>query len=296
MSFVFQNDSSNNNQTSIIINQSINNYQYCDSYQHHNQQQQPGIINNNNCYSSVIFNVLPEDLSNPEINSFINVSRMPNNPKNNVIQIISSNIDNNINIKKSDYIEYKNFNRTLQQHQQYQHQQQQQGQFKYKNLNAVNCEPFEIKNLNPALDVYSILSEDQYSVIQNKSPKDSQLGTQFETQQDQEKQKTVKNKVKKNSSSYETCKVCSKESEKIIFAYNMQICEACKKFYQRAINKTEGKQYVGGKVQNCNQFKKTLEEQLDEYKCKKYSDSPSKQYFRLKKCIEIKMQAGTCIN
>ena len=69
----------------------------------------------------------------------------------------------------------------------------------------------------------------------------------------------------------------------------MQICEACKKFYQRAINKTEGKQYVGGKVQNCNQFKKTLEEQLDEYKCKKYSDSPSKQYFRLKKCIEIRI-------
>ena len=113
---------------------------------------------------------------------------------------------------------------------------------------------------------------------------------------EQNAKKTIENKVKKSSSPYETCKVCSKNSDKIIFAYNMQICQACKKFYQRAIDKSEGKQYVDGKVQICNELKKTLNEQLDHYKCKKSSGSPLNQYVRLKKCIEIKMETGTFIN
>ena len=162
-----------------------------------------------------------------------------------------------------------------QQNDQYDHNyfQQQHHPYQQQENNNIIQSGIEYTNYNRSLDRFQTL---QNEPVKNQSKKTSQ--------------KTVEQKVKKISRSDDTCHVCEKTSEKIIFAYNAQMCEACKKFYQRATNKSKGKGISNGQSQTLENLNSVLEE----YKCEEKNDGKtSSRYRRLKKCIELQMTTGS---
>ena len=110
-----------------------------------------------------------------------------------------------------------------------QQQQPEQGQ-QQDNYNYIEKSGyFQTNNLNQGLNHFS---------SERQSPTDLQL--QCIQKKNQENQNT---KVEK-SSSFEICQICSIKNVKILFAFNGQVCEACKKFFERAIKHRKGKRLI----------------------------------------------------
>ena len=94
-------------------------------------------------------------------------------------------------------------------------------------------------------DKHTYIEESGYSQPYNmnqdldhfSSERQSPQNLQFQCIQ-KKKQENQNTKAEKSS---EKCQICSKEDIKIVFAFNGEVCEACKKFFERAIKHRKGK-------------------------------------------------------